>query len=320
MDRAASITAFLLVSTVFLSGCTVMPDRTAQKDRPDIVQVEGPSCTVSGNPCSAGSVTKYASTATVRVAVENNGDSNMTVFLGDRGREVMTSKCNSELVNITGYKVKNGSSGAYVERSWEGGGKNPWEEVKLEGEEQVVLEWKLDVVPANGHISRLGQKCHMGFELGFNQTVETRKQIQLRKFEEVPKAGQLSSSTTSQRPVRLVVESPETFLSPPDQDRTLVTKAYLQNVGRGEIQDIFYIDPAPEIDLLDKKRCEPSNSSLIMYGKGDRAGQSYRRVCTKSSISLSKPSRIDWVGYMSRFRYSMDLGTRTITIEPVEGR
>ncbi|MFB6265745.1 MAG: hypothetical protein ABEI07_01535, partial [Candidatus Nanohaloarchaea archaeon] len=287
MDRK-TVAIVSLVVLVTLAGCTAFPQQETEKDRPDTVQLEGPTCQVSGQPCSSGAVTKYASTGAVRLTVSNNGDSNMTVFLGDVGRKVMTSKCNSELVNITGYTVKNGSSGVFTERTRYGPGERPWNKVELGKEERVVLEWELDVVPGNGYISRLGQKCHMGFELGFNQTVETRKQIQLRRSEEVPKAGKLSSSTTSKRPVRLVVESPATFLASPGQDRTLVTKAYLRNVGTGEVRDIFYIKPAEDTPLLKAENCEPENRNLIMYGRGDRAGESYRRVCTNSSISLDK--------------------------------
>ncbi|MCJ7478683.1 MAG: hypothetical protein MUP63_00705 [Candidatus Nanohaloarchaeota archaeon QJJ-7] len=307
------IMVFFLALTVFLAGCTVLQERETE-DKPDIVQIEGPGCQLADQTCSSGPFTKYDSPARVRLNVENNGDSGMKVSLGRLGREVMVSKCNEKIANITGYTVRNGSSGNLDTReAWDGD--KPWEKVHLEGEEELMLEWELAVVPGNEDVPSLGWKCPMEFEIGFNQTIESRNQIQLKDSEGVSEVRQLSTSTTSKKPVRLVVESPESFVA--SGDRTLVTKAYIENVGRGEIMDIFSINPDSE--LLSSESCEPSNDNLRMYGGGEREGQSYRRVCRNETLSLKESSVVNWVGYTSKLRYEVDLGTRTIAVNPVEG-
>lgn len=318
-----------------LAGCTSMPITAGGgQEKPDVVAVEGPTCTAGGQPCSAGDLTRY-DTATIRMSVVNNGDTPIFLRLDGKstkqsnwyGRNLLVSTCNEQITDITGYEVRRSGNGELTTWSHQAGfnnGKPSYAggipgQVKVRGGQQLAVEWDVEIIGDKATVSDLGYTCPLSFELDFKQHLRTSRQIQLRSSPDVPEVASLGTTTTSRRPVRLRIDAPRSFTV--QGDRRLVSRAYLQNEGKGEVQDgSISISPAKG-GLYSKKNCG-DGSNLRMYGRGKRGGQSYRQVCSKdpSGVLGSKTSAITEAVFTASYRYKMPLNDVRIPVRPLEGQ
>lgn len=305
----------VLVLAVLVAGCTVLDDGGGEQERPKTVEISGPDCTIAGEDCSSTEVTKFGGPARVEVQIDNYGDERMTIDIGSDGRDVMVSKCNDEIVNISSFtgRVEGpsrfdryDSDDAFPER------------VELGADERLVAVWQLDIIPDDSNVSRLGYSCPMDFELSFDQIINSSQQIQIKADEDVPDASSLESRTTAERPVRLVIDAPTSFV--PITGRSLIVRSFLRNVGRGDVTDIDRIEQHGD-GVLAAANCRPPNEELRMYGGGQRSGESYRKTCTVQDTDIDTPAQSDvkWARFTTKYTYSMPLGAATISIAPVEG-
>lgn len=316
-------TLVLLMVAAAVAGCTALPQQQSD-DGPDVVEVAGPDCYIGEERCSSVDATKYSGDAEISLAVSNNGETPMWVDVGANGRDVMVSTCNREIASFR--SDDDGGFTLEVEGPAGVDTPDPTSPVRLNPGETMRATWLMNIIPGGGDVSRLGYACRMRFQLTFNQTLESSRQIQLKEDQSVPDVTSLDTTTTSMRPVRLVIDAPESFVpaTTAGSSKSLVTRAYLRNVGSGEVTDILSIDPQDE-GVLAGATCQPSDDQqLRMYGEGERSGESYRRICTVDSGTitanhLNSASTIAWVRYRAEYRYKMGLGTKAISIVPVEG-
>lgn len=300
MERALIL---LLITAVVLAGCLdTGGGERPDEEQPKVIQVSGPTCTVGGSQCTGQDLTKYDGPAIVTAEFRNQGDQPATVELGEQGSSVMTASCNSELVTIDPFEATvTGPSGRQEVPSGQ-------ESVELQADEVLQLQWTLDIVPDDdSNVSTLGYSCPMSFEFRFDQDITTSKQIQVKSAESVPDAGSLASDTSSESPVRLRIDAPDTIVANPA--RTLVVEGYLENVGRGEITEVSALT-AREIT------CRNPDTVIRMYSQGPRSGESYRRVCTQE-LSIDSGSRVEDLVYETTYSYRMPLGDVQLTLVPV---
>lgn len=312
--------AILVVVAVALAGCTTVSPQDAD-DKPKKLEVTGPECTVNGQDCSSVQVRKY-SDPKVTVEAANYGDSEIEIDLGTEGREVMVSGCNI-------YELKEGDG-----EDEEGVGFQAWKRstamkdpvtgsgrVVLEPDQRLQMEWNFEL--ADIDISRLGTTCPLDFALTFNQSLNSSQTIQVKDDEDVPDASPLSFSTTGVWPVKLEIDSEKIVR----EGRPFVARAYLNNVGSGEVEDIGFSGGDHDIDLSfegvkvegGEKQQECSRKKVRMYGAGERSGESFREVCdfTPKDVSVSEVFDLE---AETEYRYSMDLSGVEISVVPVEGR
>lgn len=293
-------------AAVLLAGCTMPGNQPSQEEeKPKIIQIEGPDCFVADTPCSSGQLTKYDGPAEVRVVFNNYGDTETDVQVGSMGREVMVSKCNDELVEISDFTAR--TIGTQQRSDVTGN-----DVVELEGGQSLEMEWELDIVPADQDLSSLGYSCPMDFSVGYTQQIESSRQIQLKADESVPDVQSLDSRTSSKRPVGLAVDAPERTLT--GSGRTVVMRGYFQNKGSGEITSVNSIEALTSSGL--SFTCGDGN--IRMYGEGKREGQSYRRVCRADATLSGTSSQIEWIGMEGEYEYNLPLNDVTIQLVPVE--
>ncbi len=303
---------------VLLAGCTDLPGgQQTQDEQPDVIQVDRPTCQVGGQRCSAGSVTRFAGTGEVRLALTNNGERPITVNVGQNGRQMMVSKCNDELVRIgsvtEGFRVLIQGPSEYTEET----SFSPGGTIDVEENQRMTAIWPLTIEAGPDTLSRLGNSCQMDFEVSFDQTIETSRQVQIKQDRDVPDAASLDTTTTSKRPVRLRVEAPDSIVRA--EGRNLVAEAFFENVGDGEITDVQRIEYMSGWDAL--FQCSPSNSDLRVYGEGPREGQSYRKSCSfpVGPDDDGPRSTVEWLRFEGDYSYRMSLGTETIELRPAPG-
>ncbi|MFB6076555.1 MAG: hypothetical protein ABEK12_00295, partial [Candidatus Nanohaloarchaea archaeon] len=280
--------ALFLAAAVLVAGCTAVSGQQ-KTEKPDAVAVSGPDCFIGEEPCSTVDATKFSGDAEISVTVANNGDAKMSVDMGGNGRNVMVSTCNKQIASL-----ENGGSFT-AERSGPGGTEDVsgQESVQLQPGQTLSMRWTMNIAPGGGDISKLGYACKMEFELTFDQVLRSARQIQLKQNTDVPDVPSLDATTTSKRPVRLVIDAPSSFVPASGggegQQKFLVTQAYLKNVGDGTVTDIKAINPETSgvLQKNNRESCGPQNDALRMYGAGKRKGESYRKICTLKSNPLS---------------------------------
>lgn len=342
---------------VVLAGCTELQSGQQTDQSPAAVSVAGPECTISGERCGSGTVTKFSGDAQLSVTVSYEGSSatatgdqssgeedddsqspglggenTIRIPVSDNGRNILVAKCNDEIAKIRdngGFTVVRSGPRRYNE--WAGG--VPGDEVGLRPGEELALRWRIDIVPDNSqNLPELGYSCPLDFELNFSQTLKTAKQVQIKANDQVPDATELDTVTTADNPVRLRIEAPDSIVKSDSQrQRGLTWRAYLQNTGPGEIKkvkDIAAVNSDTNIAQLegsdpDRFGCSPNDpGSLRVYGEGPRSGQSYRKRCTvplPTDEDITGSSVIKWLAVSAGYHYRMNLGTKTIQVTPVEG-
>lgn len=302
----------VLVVAVVLAGCTANGGPPSEEEEePKIIEIQGPDCFVNDNPCSSLQLTRYDGPVEIGVTFNNYGDTPVDLTLGGSpAREVMVSKCNDEIASITQFSATLRGTQTRDEMS---GGDVP-QEIRIEGGMSLDMEWELELVPDGDDISSLGYSCPMDFELGFTQTINTSRQIQLKQDETVPDVQSLDTQTSARQPVRLQVEAPDRTVA--DGSQTIVMRGYFQDRGNGEITSIEDIQPqSGDIDFS----CGSGN--LRMYGSGQREGQSYRRVCRATPNASDRnqaSSQIQWIGMTGTYDYELPLNSVTLDLVPVE--
>lgn len=321
-------TLLLLVAAVLLAGCTQLDRGARKQDKPDVIEIEGPTCRIGGTPCSDTKVTKYGGPATVRLTFGNFGEEEVNVSVGPRGRRMLISKCNSQLASLDpakggGFSVKR--SGPTRLDEWTSGrGETPPKRITLKPDERLTLEWRFEIVPGDGDVSRLGYSCPLAFEARFVQKLNASRQIQIKARQDVSDVSSLDSTQTAKRPVRLKIDAPKRFVA--KEGRALLADAYLEDVGKGEVTDVLSIRPVEGSFIADNLKkedgsrveCTPDDQDLRMFGEGPREGQSYRKSCVidYGPGDLGSASEIHWLKFTARYRYKLPLGTKTITLQP----
>ncbi len=308
----------LIAAAVLLAGCTQFGG-TQQQETPDVIQIDGPTCTIGGSSCADTEVTKFGGPATVRLTLSNFGKERVEVDLGERGRDVLVSKCNRQLASIHPddggtYSVE--VSGPDRFRAWGDDGDEPPVRVTLAADERLTLEWQLAIVPDDGQVSRLGYSCPLEFEASFTQRVNTSRQVQVTSNPDVARVSSLDETTTSKQPVRLKIDAPDRFVA--EGGRALTVRAFLDNVGDGDITNVSSITPVTDSFLDEQKReCTPPNRDLRMFGEGPREGESSRKTCVLDYTPAAE-SEIRWLDFTALYSYKLPLGTRSISIQPSE--
>jgi len=296
-----------------LAGCTANGGTgpSEKQEEPKVIDVQGPDCFVNDNPCSSLQLTRYDGPVEISVTFNNYGDTPVELTLGGSpARSVMVSKCNSEIAEITGFSATLRGTQTRDEMT---GGDVP-QKIQIEGGRSLDMEWELNLVPGGEDISSLGYSCPMDFELGFTQTIDASRQIQLKQDSTVPDVQSLDTRTSARQPVRLNIEAPERTVA--DGSQTIVMRGYFQDRGNGEITSIDDIQPqGSDLDFS----CGSGN--LRMYGSGQREGQSYRRVCRATPDADARnqaPSQVKWIGMTGTYDYELPLNSVNLDLVPVE--
>lgn len=327
-----------LIGAVVLAGCTEQLNGGSndEQEEPPVVQVSGPTCDVRGTACSEASLTRYDGPVNIRFEVTNYGQEEMTVHVGEKGREIMVSRCNPEIAAIDGERIDGDANGNFTVRRVSSAAEDDvtgQDSVSLQNQETLIVEWAFDIVPMDDtEVSRLGYTCPFDFRLTFDQVLSTSEQIQIRESEGVEEVAQLDSVTSSKEPVLLEMEFEDHFVA--SGGRSLPVRGWLNDVGDGEITNISYIrpvgsfwenvfggDPADNVDGEgDQNDCRYGyDESVQMYTRGDLAGQSDEQICRVENPSdlISTQSNVFWVDYEAEYEYEMPLPSTEFSVNPV---
>lgn len=332
-----SLLILILASAVIIAGCTeqlINGGGSGEQEEPPVVSVQGPTCEVRGVSCRDTSLTRYDGPVTVRFSVTNYGKGQMTVPLGSYGQNILVSRCNSEVAAISEDELSGDTGGSfqggYTARKISPANENEVStgdptDVTLQNQETLELEWVFDIVPLEGtDVSRLGYTCPLDFSLSFNQTLETARQIQIRRDEEVTEVAQLGRRTSSKEPVRLETEFDENFVA--QEGRSFPVRTRVRNVGPGTIKNVFYIDILRDTGLWSDVdgdiECTYDEGEQVQYfRRGDLSGQSDDQICRVSdprSILDGSSSQVSWINVEARYSYEMERPSVSFAIDPEE--
>lgn len=318
-------TILIMAVLVLVAGCTApQPGGGNQEEKPKVIAVTGPECTVAGQRCADQQLTKYDDGVNVRLTVVNNGESAMILNVSNpssgvgNGRRVLVSTCNTDIADITSFDPRligptTSRSGADVYSTGD------HTKVSIGPDQQLILEWTFELVPDGGQVSRLGYSCPLDFALTFSQTLQSTRQVQVRASTDVPEVSSVDTSTTSKRPVHLVIDAPKSFIYSESSDGTtkpIVVRGYVQNRDRGTITNVGYIRGQGWMaDNADS--CE--NMDVFMNREGQRSGESSRLICVVTPPERPSPSDVHLLEMEAQYDYEMSLQSQTIDIHPVEG-
>lgn len=308
----------MVVAAVVLAGCTQLGTTPAQ-EKPDVIQVDGPTCRIGGTACAGTTVTKFGGPATVRMTIGNFGEAPVTVDVGKQGRGILVSKCNNRLASLeagSGGFAARREGPARFDDTRQGWTPEKWSAVTLKKDERLTLEWTLEIVPGDGDVSRLGYSCPLEFEAQFAQQLRTRRQVQIKTGADVRDVTELDTETTSERPVRLRIDAPESFLAA--EGKAMSVNAFLENVGGGEITSVSSIQPVENsfVSRHTENECTPPDKDLRLFGEGPREGQSYRKTCVVTPRAPVSGSTVEWLAFTATYSYRLPLATKTIEIQP----
>ncbi|MFB6292167.1 MAG: hypothetical protein ABEI58_02120, partial [Candidatus Nanohaloarchaea archaeon] len=146
------------------------------------------------------SPTQVYEDSNVRVAldVENIGQLTANISLGEKGENVMQNYCPDMFTNTEeGYSVT--TSGETINKDDDA---SP-EQVRLPPNRQLKIAWNLK---QSGDVPLYGLKCDMQFQVPFNYTVKSYKQVQIKKSQEVSGSAKLQSES-SRGPMLFAIET-----------------------------------------------------------------------------------------------------------------
>lgn len=328
----------VLIASILLAGCTdqLMDTGSQEQEEPPVVQVSGPICEVRGEPCSEASLTRYDGPVNIRFEVSNFAKDEMTVHVGDKGQDIMISRCNPQIAAIDGERLDGGDAdGSYEVRRVSSAAEDDvtdQDDVTLQNQETMIVEWVFDIVPLEEtEVSRLGYTCPFEFRLTFDQVLTMSEQIQIRRNEDVSEVGQLDSVTSSRDPVKLELDFEDHFVA--SEGRSLPIRGRLNNVGDGEITDISYIKPVGSFweDAWGgiegtvtgeggQDDCRYGlDEKVQMFTRGDLAGKSDDQICRIGDPRslISGQSNVFWVDYQAEYKYEMPLPGTSFSVDPV---
>lgn len=330
MRRLLPLTALAVL--VALAGCTGPGGGQPTESTPDIVEISGPECTVGDVACAQARLTKYNDDVQIRVAVDNNGESEITVhhgspITGPDGANVMVASCNVVEVEEDGFDRRAvGPNRVRVDDpAANQDGFDQEDRVTLAGGESLQLTWDLHI-PDSTSISRLGYRCPLAFQVNFSQIIQAERQVQIKRDQSVPDVSSVDYTATSERPVRLEIDAPTSFVAA--DGKPLVVEAYLRDVAGGSITTVKDIEAQSGTWLKDEDEVEfaagddPCNKDveILMYRSKELAGESYRRRCTViPSLDANTDSEINWLSFTAEYTYKMPLSDVELVIDPVEG-
>ncbi|MCJ7450594.1 MAG: hypothetical protein MUP58_02530 [Candidatus Nanohaloarchaeota archaeon QJJ-9] len=288
----------LLALAAITAGCLDSSNGGVERKA---IEIRGPRCTVAGSPCGDYPITKYDDDTTITVDVSNYGESPVTV----ESDKIMVSKCNDKIIGVDEPNTEKYDNSTGAKRTVSGS-------VELEKGDQLTVEWNLEIFPNGGDVSSLGNSCPMDFQMQFSQDLVTSKQVQIK--EEEASRVSLEEYTSSKEPVKLVVESPDVFVPDSSQEKPFTARAYLKNVGQGEVEKIHSLSPSG--DVFDGDDCTVRGTELRMYGGGEREGESYRKVCNNVLKTPKSGSEVRNLKFESSYTYTQDLGEVNLKIVP----
>ncbi|MFB6190472.1 MAG: hypothetical protein ABEJ91_02775 [Candidatus Nanohaloarchaea archaeon] len=167
--------------------------------------------------------TVYAgTTARVSLDMKNTGNLPADVYMGKKGRRVLKDYC-PDIFNIS----ENGFS---VVTSGERKGNT----VLLKPGDEISMRWRLR---QTGDVPLYGYKCDMDAQVPFNYSVQSYRQVQVKKSREVQGSPELHWESSS-GPMQFAIETTggveqgaSTFIAPSGDERTVTILLQLQNSG-----------------------------------------------------------------------------------------
>ncbi len=188
------------------------------------------------------SPTQIYQDSNVRVAldIQNTGHLTANISLGERGENVMRNYCPDMFENTeSGYSVT--TSGRAIDTDEDS---SP-DRVELPPQRELKLRWTLN---QEGGVPLYGLQCNLQFQVPFNFTVRSYKQVQLKRSPEVEGSPNLESES-SRGPMLFAIETigstsdegQSTFISGEDETMTVMFQLrnqQNQDVNKGLI-DVY---------------------------------------------------------------------------------
>lgn len=328
MDHRSAVLSLLFLA-VLASGCINSGQDTKAESRQSITVQE-----LSVEPKQV-----YQGTS-VRASVEvkNTGNLPAEISLGKEGKRVLKDQC-QDIFSI-GPEGSDSGQGFRVVTSGEEIGDS---RIALEPGQELRLSWKLNQV---GDVPLYGLKCNLKFELPFEYSVSSFRQVQIKKSREVEGSPKLASESSS-GPLLFAIETigsttggQSTFVAPDTGGRTVTVLFQLQNkkregFGKGVVdvkEETLEVEASPPLELREgfvgsswqpliqyvrgsnRARCNVDDGEEITLFEGKSRVISCDVPLPEAS-TLDSPSVISEVTGSVEYEYLKDVGTRTVEVK-----
>lgn len=212
MERQRLI-LILLFLTVLASGCISGGSNGQESSRSITVH----QLSVSQNQIYEGT------SVSVSLDLVNTGNVPANVSMGKEGRRIMKDYC-TDIFEISSNTFSVTTSG-----------ERDGQRVALEPDDELRLRWTLD---QKGDVPLYGQKCDIKFQVPFNYSVSSYKQVQIKENPEVENTELVWESSSG--PLLFALETLGTTTNNPnvfvadeeDEDKSITLLMQLRNTGQ----------------------------------------------------------------------------------------
>ena len=288
----------ILFLTVIVSGC-IGPNSSTEA-------VSGQALTVSGPDIqpSSGEVVE-GSTVQVSLGIENTGETNATLLVGDNGEEILTDHC-PDIFDITSFDARSSN----VE--------SPQPSYNLEPGWEARFDWQLEATVSPGLID---DRCDLSFQAPFNYSVDSFRELQIKRDSEVGTAD--LSSKSSRGPVNVEIETQgettdQASVFQEGNDIEALIRFRKKTDGEGNPYKGLIDIRDPEISVsnnldIDDANCEIPDS-ITMYQSTSQIVRCGILYGDDGDQELDSPSTVGSVSASTNYRYTKDAGTATVTV------
>lgn len=287
----------ILFLTVIISGCIGPSGQQTKQESGQALTVSGPSIQPSSGTIREGS------TVRVSMGVQNTGEMNGTLDVGNQGGQILTDYC-QDVFGMANYSSQSSRTS--------------------EAEDSYVLEpgWKASFswrLQQQGDVPIIGQSCDLKFQAPFNYSVESYRQLQIKQSADAGGEPQLTSQS-SKGPLAIDIEligssaeqGAPIFIE--GDNIELLVRFRKKQGEESPYQGLIDIsDPrlsSKGIDI-DRDTCDIPEQ-IIMY----EGNSQVIRCDLDYGGSISSPSVTPQVTVNADYQYTKDVPSRTVKVEP----
>lgn len=237
------------------------------------------------------------------MGVQNTGEMNGTLDVGEDGNQILTDYC-TDVFSLEGYSAQSSRSSEadtsyFLKPDWE-----------------ASFSWTLQ---QQGDVPIIGQSCDLKFQAPFNYSVQAYKQLQIKRSAEAGGEPQLTSQS-SQGPLAIEIEligssseqGAPVFIEGDDME--LLVRFRKKQREDSPYQGLIDIsDPGLSASgiSIDRDSCDIPEQ-IIMY----QGNSQVIRCDLDYGGSISAPSVTPQVTVDADYQYTKDVPSRTVEVEP----
>ncbi|MFB6213655.1 MAG: hypothetical protein ABEJ07_03795 [Candidatus Nanohaloarchaea archaeon] len=262
---------------------------------------------------------REGTSARVSLDLENTGQLPAEIRLGNKGQRVLKDYC-PDIFSVSQEDFSVTTSGTKEAGS-----------VTLQPGDRLNLMWQLR---QQGDVPLIGYTCDVEVQLPFNYTVQTYRQVQIKKKREVQGSPELSWESSS-GPMLFAIETvgstvgkASTFIATePGESRQLQVLLQLRNQRREDynkgVVDVneqsLHVSATSPLQLDESfgnmEKCDLQSSEDIRMFEGQSRVISCNLDLPQRS-ELDAPSQISRISAEVEYTYLQSVGSRTVRVKP----